>query len=95
MPRTQYYAPQEFNNIEDVGYKILGSYRVTVLIVQKGQCGKVSALSPLNNMEVDDTHASASTHTDAHSKHIAASPVQLKEDDPFDLDQYIAQYAGQ
>ena len=27
-------------------------------------------------------------------KHAAAKPVQLKEDDPFDLEQYIGQYAG-
>jgi hypothetical protein len=54
-------------------------------------------------MEVDDVVTTGSGYRDAPTtqqetssvKYSAAAPVQLKEDDPFDLEQYIGQYAGE
>jgi hypothetical protein len=54
-------------------------------------------------MEVDDLVTAGSGYRDTPTtqqetssvKHSAAAPVQLKEDDPFDLEQYIGQYAGE
>ncbi len=46
-------------------------------------------------MEIDATEASyRDTVQETSIKHAAARPVQLKEDDPYDLEQYIGQYAG-
>ena len=56
-----------------------------------------------SRMEVDDLVTAGSGYRDTPTtqqetssvKHSAAAPVQLKEDDPFDLEQYIGQYAGE
>lgn len=47
-------------------------------------------------MEVDETLPAFNDGVSKETavKHIAPAQVQLKEDDPFDLDQYIGQYAG-
>lgn len=56
----------------------------------------VSRPTQPSKMEIDEAAGGSrdAVQESTSIKHAAAKPVPLKEEDPFDLEQYIGQYAG-